>query len=101
MSMCLFFIVLFINSNVEAANSGIVAYVNDSSDLIVVQTNYDMYTCGEIYTGGYYLQKGDRIVGRMDMFGLQTWYSKNGEVLVYVDEFWLNSDEVFEWLRHH
>ena len=97
-----FFMAFFvITPTANAANAGYIAYINDRADIVVIETNYNTYTCAGIYNGGFLLQEGDRVIGQMDMFGMQKWNSRNGEMSVWVDEYMLSQDEVFEWLRRH
>ena len=67
-------ITFIVTQTAYAANAGYVAYVDNRASVVVVETNYDMYTCAEIYLGGYDLQIGDKIIGPMETFGMQTWY---------------------------
>lgn len=97
-----FIAVFFVfQSETIAANAGYVAYIDDRQTVIVVETDYDTYTCAEIYYGGYLLEPGMRVFGPMTTYGIQTWKYKDGEITVFVDEMFASGDSAFEWLRRH
>lgn len=96
----LFFAIAMLLSSVCYAAAGVVAYVNDDKDLIVVATNTG-FTCAELYSG-IMPYRGDRVYGTMTMYGMYPWVVNDiegPEIMVYVDDFNCSDNDVFNWLR--
>ena len=82
-----------------SAYGGAIAYLND--ELIVIETGYDDYTCGELYSYAGFLEEGDAVYGSLKSFGFQDIYNdtRDESFRMYVDEYGLSEREVFRWLK--
>lgn len=80
------------------ANTGVVAYTDDS--IIVIADQYENYYCGEIYTYSS-TERGDIIGGDFDNIGMVDLYniSKDETFSVYIDDIWLSREQAADWLR--
>lgn len=93
-------------SSICFADYGAVVYVDESKDLIVVQSYpyyMDYFTCAEIQSVIYpYPEIGDIIYGPMTRYASNKWYAErlNRSFNVWVDEYWLSKDQVFDWLSN-
>lgn len=102
----LLFILMLSVSSICFADYGTIVYVDESKDLIVVQSYpyyMDYFTCAEIQSIIYpYPEPGDIIYGPMTRYASNQWYAErlNQNFNVWVDEYWLSKDQVFDWLSN-
>lgn len=77
---------------------GRITYYNDIKDIAVVETNMG-YTVMEIYSYEY-IESGDVVIGNFHSYGFTDMYNvtKESSTRIYIEEYWLNGDQVLDWI---
>ena len=83
------------------AASGIVAFYKSGCDYYIVSTNQG-FSLLEWY-GGYYPAEGDKLIGNMTTYGMQTLVdqSTENETTAWVEDFMLTQHSVLEQYQEH
>lgn len=83
------------------ASRGVVAYYDFSSSKIVIQTDYNSYTCAEVYTGGLLTGIGSVIVGDLETYGFKEVYdvTTDEELSIYIDDYWVSKARALNWIK--
>lgn len=92
----LFFVLL---SGTAFASRGHIAYTNGS--IMVIETDYG-YSCVELYSYSP-MYEGDYVVGNFESYGMHEIHdiSMDTSNTVYVDDYWLSSDEAVRWVGNN
>ncbi len=97
--ICFCLLALALLSNpASAAEKGYIAYLNDSEDIIVIETASG-YTLGELYTYNLW-EEGDMVIGELNTYGLFEIYNPRWNTFrsVYIDDIMCSRERALEWI---
>lgn len=91
---------IMISSTASAAR-GKVAFYNERSGKIIIETGWQNYTCGKVMNITIYLNRGDEVEGDLEGFGSHEIYNvtDNETFSLWIDDYGLSRECALDWLE--